>query len=130
MKSALFLALLFAQSAFALPVVCESLEKLNDLSVMRVKINAKRAVRQGDSVWDLYLLGVSARDPKLSQTRMYGSGNVDSSRIYMTLVKDNFVYGYVGLTSEQKDGQFTGKIRIGGLLRGREIDVVCEDEAL
>lgn len=130
MKSAAFLFFFFAQSALALPVVCHSHEKTNNLSTLRIKINPKTRVRQNGQVWNLHVIGVTAQEPTEKLHRMYGSGGLRPESMKMTIVKDGAVYGYVDADSPERNGIYDGKIRIGGVLRGRVIDVRCFDEEI
>ncbi len=126
-----FIILAFAflsHTAFALPILCESYEKTGDISTLRVKINEKIRVQQNGRVWNLNLIGVSPIGPGERQTRMYGSGAIRPESIHMTIVKDGYVYGYVDVKSPEKNASYEGKIRIGGILRGRIIDVRCTDD--
>lgn len=128
MKFTLIALAFISHAAFALPVVCESYEKTNGISTLRVKINGKVSVKQNDQVWTMNRIGVTPNSPGERQTLMYGSGDVRPESISMTMVKDGFVYGYVSVRSPSKNASYEGKIRIGGILRGRVIDVRCTDE--
>lgn len=128
MKAMLIALAFVSHAAFALPVLCESYEKSDGISVLRVKINKKIKVRQNGRIWDLNEIGITPIDSGVRRTLMYGSGETRPESIHMTIVKDGFVYGYVSVKSPEKNGSYEGKIRIGGILRGRIIDVRCTDE--
>lgn len=130
MKVVLFALALISQSALALPIVCESHEKTGDISTLRVKINKERPVNQNGRTWDLHLIGISPVGQGERRQIMYGSGSPRPESIKMTIVKDGYVYGFVDVDSPEKNGLFSGKVRFGGILRGREISVDCLDEAI
>ncbi|MFL5786018.1 MAG: hypothetical protein ACJ76H_15470 [Bacteriovoracaceae bacterium] len=131
MKFITIIMLMLAQAAFALPVVCNSNEKNDkELPLLQVKINDKTAIRQGDQVYKLYVLGVVARDPFEDLHVLYGTDSVLAEKIHMTVLKDQTVYGYVDVKSPDKNGIYEGNIRIGGILRSRVIPVTCADEAI
>lgn len=130
MKFTLLALLFVAQSAIALPIICESHEKSGDISTLRVKIGDLVAIRMNGNVWDKYRLGISPIGPGETRQIMYASPAPREDGINMTIVKDGFVYGYVDARSPEKNGIYDGKIRIGGILRSRIIDVQCIDEAV
>lgn len=125
MKALLLLGLIFAQSAFALPYVCESTELDNGKALMRFKVNNKVAKEMGGSVWDLYMVGVTPSEG--FRQIVYGSGQADETRITMTFVKDSFVLGSV-LAYPHKDGLFYGEANISGVAKNRQLSVVCRNE--
>jgi len=128
MKFMLFALAFISHGALALPVICESYEKTDGISSLRVKINDEIRVRQNGRIWKLNEIGVTPIGPRERRIIMYGSGSVRPESISMTIVKDGYVYGYVSVKSPEKNGSYEGKIRIGGILRGRIIDVRCTDE--
>jgi hypothetical protein len=130
MKFALLALLFVAQSALALPIVCESHEKSGEISTLRVKISDKVSVQQNGSVWKLHQIGISPVGDGERRQIMYGSSSPRPDGINMTIVKDGYVYGYVDAKSPHKNGIYEGKIRVGGILKSRVIDVECVDEAI
>jgi hypothetical protein len=130
MKAALFLLALITQSVMAMPIICESHEKSGEISTLRVKINDKIPVRMNGGIWDLHLLGISPIGPGEMRVRMYASPSPRPESIKMTIVKDGAVYGYVDADSPSKNGIYDGKIRIGGILKSRVMNVECIDEAI
>lgn len=130
MKALLLILAFITQSALAMPIVCESHEKTGDISTLRVKIGDMVAVNMNGSVWRKHRLGISPLGPGERQQIMYASPTPRPESINMTIVKDGYVYGYVDASSPEKNGIYTGKIRIGGILRSRVIEVECHDEAI
>jgi hypothetical protein len=114
----------------AMPIICESHEKSGEISTLRVKINDKIPVRMNGGIWDLHLLGISPIGPGEMRVRMYASPSPRPESIKMTIVKDGAVYGYVDADSPSKNGIYDGKIRIGGILKSRVMNVECIDEAI
>ncbi len=130
MKTALFILAFITQSAMAMPIVCESDEKTGDISTLRVKIGKQVSVNMNGAVWKLHQLGISPLGPGEYRQIMYASPTPRPESIHMTIVKDGAVYGYVDAKSPETNGIYTGKIRIGGILRSRVIEVECRDEAI
>ena len=130
MKIFLFTLAFYAHSAVALPVVCESMEKTNEVSTLRVKINPKVSILQNRKVWDLYQLGITPRGAGEMRQVMYGTESVRSESIKLSIVKAGSIHGYVDVSSASMNGIYQGKIRISGILRGRIMDVECVDEAI
>lgn len=130
MKFALILIILFTQQAMALSIVCESQEKTNGQSSLRLKINPKKAIRQGKNTWYLYTLGVTTGKSIFNRQILYASGSVGESSISLTIVKDDFVYGYIAALPTHTNGIYTGTIRISGVMKNRDVPVTCNDEEL
>lgn len=128
MKILFVLFAILSQAAHALPVICESYEKAEGAPALRIKINQKVSVNMNGTIWPKHLIGVSPVGRGEVRTIVYGSGNIRPESINMSIVKDGWVYGYVDVKSFEKNGHYEGKIRIGGTLRGRVIDVRCTDE--
>ncbi len=126
MKSLLLLGLLFTQSVFALPYVCETTELDNGKAVLRFKVNDKVPKTMGGETWNLYLIGATPSEG--FRQIVYGSGIADQTRITMTFVKDSFVLGSV-LAYPHEDGLFYGEASLSGVAKNRSLSVVCKDEA-
>jgi hypothetical protein len=129
-KIFLFALAFYSHSAVALPVVCESLEKTNEVSTLRVKINPKVRILQNRNVWDLYQMGITPQGPGEMRQVMYGTESVRPESIQLSIVKAGSVHGYVDVSSASMNGIYQGKIRISGIVRGRIMDVECFDEAI
>lgn len=117
-----------AQSALALPIVCDSYEKTGSLSTLRIRIGEKVRVRQNNRIWNLHKIDISPAADR--NHKMYGTGSPRPESISMTIVKDGSVYGYVEAKSPEENGEFEGKVRIGGIVRGRVMEVKCFDEEI
>jgi hypothetical protein len=130
MKFVLIALAFIAHSAFALPIICESHEKSGDISTLRVKINEAVPIEMNGAIWKEHVLGISPVGPGEIRQMMYASPSPRPEAINMTIVKGGAVYGYVSAESPDRNGIYEGKIRIGGILRSRVIDVECTDEAI
>lgn len=130
MKAALIALMFITQSALAIPIVCESHEKTGEISTLRVKIGKEMPVSMNGSIWNLHRLGITPQGPGELRQIMYASASPRPESIHMTIVNRGSVYGYIEARSPEKNGIYTGKIRIGGILKSRVIDVECLDEAI
>lgn len=125
MKSLLLLGLIFSQSVFAIPYVCESVESENGKALMRFKVNKKVPVTQNGTEWNLYMIGVTPSEG--FRQIVYGSGSADERGITMSFVKDSFVLGSV-LAYPHKDGLFYGDANLSGVAKNKKLSVVCREE--
>lgn len=128
MKALLLVLVFITQSVRAMPIVCSSQEKSGDISTLRVKIGPLMNINMNGGSWKLHRIGISPFNELRSI--MYGSSTPNEERISMTIVKDGAVYGSVNAKSPSKNGIYVGQVRIGGVLRGRTMDVECIDEAI
>lgn len=130
MKAALLILAFITQSAMAMPIVCESHEKTGEISTLRVKIGDLVSINMNGNLWKMHRLGISPLGPGETRQIMYASSTPAPEYINMTIVKAGTVYGYIHANSPEKNGIYSGKIKIGGILRSRVIDVECVDEAI